>query len=416
MDNVMDIPKEVNNSNLFGYKILAALSVGAFFVWFFISNTPKIDKQSINISTVEKADFPVHVQAFGKIKPSLTVVLTAPIESIVSKVHKRSGESVKEGELIVSLSSQSLRNRLIDVQKKLDIKQSDLDEYIIQTQIDNIDIISEIESLESEYTLMKTKQSSEEQLSNSGIISKISLLETQLSVQKIENKIRTLKNKQDELAKIHQLKKRSMTLSQQNIQAELFLLKEYEQQLSVKAPMAGTLQKIDIEVGETASPDTKLGLVSSNDQLKVFLSVPQRELHKIKNGMAVAFQHLGEDKQSYTGQVSRIDSAIEEGYGLVESTINLDINHQLTLQQDIKAEIQTGILSSANIVRIPHGIKPNSHSSIYVYKDTLATKTNVTFGESNNKYVVIKSGLKQGDRIITSDTDHLFTAQQVEIN
>lgn len=77
------------------------------------------DGDAIAVGTVTRADVIETVDAAGSVTPRSQTVLTAPEDSIVSSVLISEGQRVKQGDVLVHLSSASASARLAAAQKKL---------------------------------------------------------------------------------------------------------------------------------------------------------------------------------------------------------------------------------------------------------------------------------------------------------
>ena len=75
----------------------------------------------------------------------------------------------------------------------------------------------------------------------------------------------------------------------------------------------------------------------------------------------------------------------------------------LTLGAESRHKFTDVIDDVIRIRRFPDYKKPGKYNVYVLTADDTLTKTEVTLGESNWEYVEVISGLKPGDKVVTSD-------------
>ena len=116
------------------------------------------------------------------------------------------------------------------------------------------------------------------------------------------------------------LKQREIELQQ--FEQEVHLLAQQLEDMEVKAGIQGTLQSLDVEIGESLPEGATLGRVGSVDQLLARLRVPQHQADQIAIGAAV---ELNTRKGQILGEVNRIESLVSNGV-LAEVTLHGELN------------------------------------------------------------------------------------------
>lgn len=190
----------------------------------------------------------------------------------------------------------------------------------------------------------------------------------------------------------------------------------------VTAPMAGTITTLSINAGDTvsgggvssggtgSSSNSSSAAISIQDMgsLVASLSINEVDAPSIKAGQKVSLTFDAISGLTATGQVMSMDNVGTSTSGVVTYTATVKLD---TIDQRIKPGMTiSGVITTSvedNVLYVPNSaVKTASDGSYYV--QTLDTKTNkasnitVEIGDANSSDTVIKSGLSEGQSIITS--------------
>jgi len=207
--------------------------------------------------------------------------------------------------------------------------------------------------------------------------------------------------------------------SQYNAASEnIKLAKEQLNTTNVTAAISGTINTINIKVGEFFAPGSQQVQIVNSNELKVRANVPENYLDRVSAGdkLMVTLPELNNKtiatKVSVQGRV--IDPITRSFY--IEGTIPAD--QSITPNQ--VALVRINDYSSNEALTVPVNIIQNDEQGKYVMLAVTengkltARKRTVEIGEMYQDKMEIKSGLSEGDTIITDGFQGLYEGQIIE--
>lgn len=207
--------------------------------------------------------------------------------------------------------------------------------------------------------------------------------------------------------------------SQYNAASEnIKLAKEQLNTTNVTAAISGTINTINIKVGEFFAPGSQQVQIVNSNELKVRANVPENYLDRVSAGdkLMVTLPELNNKtittKVSVQGKV--IDPVTRSFY--IEGTIPADPS--ITPNQ--VALVRINDYNSNEALTIPVNIIQNDEQGKYIMLAVtekgklIARKRSVEIGEMYQDKMEIKSGLSEGDTIITDGFQGLYEGQIIE--
>ncbi len=204
-----------------------------------------------------------------------------------------------------------------------------------------------------------------------------------------------------------------------NLKQQIALLEEQSGMSNIYAQISGVADMVNIRVGEYFSPQTAstLGIrIVNTDNLKVVAQVPENYLHKVDEGANVQVYLPGIDKtiaSKITVKGKTIDPNTRSFYIEIRVPASRDLRpNQLTMVkiQDYAAD---------NAVTIPVNTLQNDDKGKYVMVAVeengrkIARKRPVEVGELYENNLEVKSGLTEGEMLVTEGFQGLYEGQQL---
>lgn len=208
----------------------------------------------------------------------------------------------------------------------------------------------------------------------------------------------------------------SSDVSQQAIKLEQARL-AYEQskrdmdELTIKAPISGTVSAISVKVGDRVSQNQEVGAVSNLSKLKLVVPVDELDVGKLKVGMPAEVTSQALPGKKFKATVSKIavEGTVKEGVASYDVTLELEDSARagglvpgMSADGRIVADSRDGVISiPAEALRTRGG-----NRYVYILKDGKPEAVNVTVGLASETAVEITSGLKEGDKVILSNPEN----------
>ena len=183
----------------------------------------------------------------------------------------------------------------------------------------------------------------------------------------------------------------------------------------VSSPIKGLVTKINVEAGQTVSPQIKAATVIDDSGKKVEIKVADMDIDQVRTGteVQVNLQTLGENLK---GSISDISAVSDSSTGMFLVTVSLgeeSTNSAIGLMADIRLSDN----KEEKSVYIPAKSVQTDDTGSYVYKaaDTSAVKVPVTLGKKKNAYIEVTQGLSTGDLVVLQSSKPLTDGEKISI-
>ena len=184
------------------------------------------------------------------------------------------------------------------------------------------------------------------------------------------------------------------------------------------APYAGRIQNVNIDLGTTIIPGQPVGAMYTSSEIEITLAVKDNDLQFLRIPMdgrklnpseqaSVVIESFYKGKtQSWKGKLERVDGVIDP----VTRMINLIAVFKNDFIESDKPNLPIGLFVEAkidgitlkNIFEIPINSISEDNEVYIVDKDNQLELRELTILKKYSEFVIIKDGLKAGERIVTS--------------
>ncbi|MDQ7947616.1 MAG: efflux RND transporter periplasmic adaptor subunit [Pedobacter sp.] len=188
----------------------------------------------------------------------------------------------------------------------------------------------------------------------------------------------------------------------QSLKAQTQLIRAQLAKTSIVAPFSGKIGLRSISVGEYLTPSITIANLLSINPVKISFSVPEKYVGQIKIGSEITFNTDASSKK-YSGKVF----AIEPGINLQTRTLQIKAlapnpGGELLPGSFAKIKLALATLNDAILVPSEAVIPVLKGKIVYVSKNGKAKQVNVDAGTRTAESVLITSGLKVGDTVLTT--------------
>jgi membrane fusion protein, heavy metal efflux system len=181
--------------------------------------------------------------------------------------------------------------------------------------------------------------------------------------------------------------------------------------VTITAPIGGTVADREITIGQSvADPGVKLMTITDDRQVLVTANIYERDLGRLKIGQQVAVKVPGAGDKVFSGQISRIGTAVDAQSRVLPVQATLD-NPDGLLKAGTFAEIKLATSQiTAPVVVIPASavVETERAKLVYVKSGDGYQPTTVTLGQTVGDLVEVKTGLFAGDLVVTQRAPQLY--------
>ncbi len=404
--------QDPRNLSVMAAVLLAVVMVG----YMSVSNSgPRVDKSEVWFGAAQTGNLKLEVQGFGKLKSKHQRLITAPTSGIVEEIILKPGAEVAPDAVILRLLNPDLDQQANNERLLLSTEQANLRQVKLNNQRELLAQQAQITELEAKYGTASFNLEATSKLAVDGIVSQLDHKRAQLETTQLKKRLEIETQRLNQLKSVHdesiniQLEK----ISQQ--QSKLTAVEAKQNQLVIRANIAGVLQKLDVELGQSVPVGEILAFVGGTDQLIAEINVPQNQVQQIEVGQPVDIS----TRQSVSaGKVSRIDPVVTDGTVLVEVDLVGDLPSGARPDLSVDATIHAGEMANVVFIERPVNVQPGSTSTLYklTQNQDKAHSVQVTFGAEAGKYIQVIRGASAGERFILSDTSRWQQFESIIIN
>jgi macrolide-specific efflux system membrane fusion protein len=322
---------------------------------------------------VEKGDIQQVAQAAGVLQAKTRVDVGAQVSGQIRELHVQLGQSVKKGDLLVSLDPELARNDVAQAEAAMAQQRALLDAR-------QVDLASARREAERQRRLLAGKATAG------------------LEAERADN----------ELAKL-EADVRGQTAVMQRLQADLNRAQLRLGYTRITAPMDGTVVNLPVQVGQTviAVQITPVMLTLADLRtITVRTKVPEVDIQSIKVGQKASFLTLSGQGQRYEGRVRVIQPVPERSGNAVFYNVLFDVDNasgqlfsDMTVQVDIETGEAKGVLTIP-VVALGEREKDGRQLVTAIEGDNKQVPRKVRTGLQDGARVHVLEGLKLGEKVL----------------
>ncbi|MEG3847447.1 efflux RND transporter periplasmic adaptor subunit [Microcoleus sp. herbarium19] len=181
--------------------------------------------------------------------------------------------------------------------------------------------------------------------------------------------------------------------------------------VTVVAPISGTVADREITLGESVnSAEQPLMSILNDSSVFATANIYEKDLNQVKQGQELTVKIASLPDRTFRGKISLIGSTVEGESRAVPVKALLD-NPEGILKPGMFAELEIFTeKTAANILAIPVSavVEASGKQLVYVKNGDAFQAVEVALGQTSGDLVEIKSGLFEGDLIVTQRAPQLY--------
>lgn len=379
----------------------------------------------VEVEPVQKRDLSDTISLKGSIAGISSTNVTSKAVSEITSLNVQVGDIVKEGDVLATLDSASIEEKITDLEKSISNAQAvdNINSQQTKTTVDQA-IADQATALEAaEKAIAQAEDNfNAAQIAydkNPGDETFPALLSAQRAVEDardsydktVEDTNRAIENARVQM-QLDQYKDSDSTAKD-----TLADLKEQLADCEIKAPCGGVVTAVNVRVGDINAEKVTILTIEDTSALKLVATVPEADILKLQEGMKATVTADATGEETITGTVSRVVRVKSSGgtdgaAGGYSVEIAVD-NKELLVGMEAKAKVM--IKEKGEVLAIPYDLiqyDENGNAFVLVAEgnadgSATAVKKSIEVGEEVDYYTEITGGdLKEGDKLIY---DYTFT-------
>ena len=362
---------------------------------------PGVDRGTVLIDVVKRGPMVRDVRGQGTLVPEDIRWIPATTQGRVERIRLRPGTQVTATSVILDLTNPQLEQEFHETELKLNGAEASLANLRVQSRNEALTQEAATANIEADYKKATLQVEANEQLAKKGLVPDMTLKQSKLDADQLSARYAIAKK---QLASYEESIAARVNVQQSEVEqarAAVRLKRQQVDDLHVRAGFTGVLQVVPVEVGQQVAPGANLARVADPSRLKAELKVPETQAKDIQPGQTASIDtRIG----IVAGKVVRMDPSVQNG------TVTVDVVMTEPMPKGARPDLSVdGTIELENLRDVLYVGRPafgQDHSAVGLFKvhpDGTATRVKVTLGAMSVNAAEIRSGLNIGDQVILSD-------------
>lgn len=384
-----------------GAGAVVVLAAGGLAVSRLQPAAPAVDAATLVVDTVRRGSLLRQVRGSGTLVPVNVNWIAASADARVARVVTEAGTAVRADTPILELADPTQVQRALDARYTLEAAEAELVSMRHRLRSAALNERAAAAGIKAEYEQARLRANADEEMAAKGVLPDLTRRLSRNAAAELESRYAL----EVERLRSNELSARSELAAQEAKVAQLRAQSGLQQQqlaaLQVRAGIEGVLQQVSVEVGQRVAPGTMLAKVVQPAPLEAQLRIPETQARDVSLSQRAA---IDTRNGVVPGRVIRIDPAAQNATVTVDVALDGALPRgarpDLTVDGTIELERMTNILYAGR----PVTAREQAQGTVFrLDGNGGATKVRVRFGRSSVTAIEIVDGLREGDRIITSD-------------
>jgi len=417
----MDVPRQVNKRKkaltrtlygIGGVTALAAITVGLSHLK---PAAPSVSRATVWVDTVKRGPMVRQVRGLGTLVPEEIRWIPATTEGRVERIIIKPGTAVKADSVILEMSNPELENSASDAEWQLKAAEADYTSTRVRLQSQLLDQQAGFATTEATAKQAKLQAQADTELSEHGLISDLTLKLSLSKADESQTRLDLDRKRLDIAAESTAAELAAQQARVEQLRAQAELKHSQVRQLHVRAGIEGVLQQLPVEVGQRLAPGATLAKVTVPGRLKAELKIAETQAKDIQIGQSAS---IDTRNGLVEGKVSRIDPAVQNGTVTVDVALAGALPKGARPDLSVEGTVQLEKLDDVLYVGRPAFGQEQSVVGLFRLTDEGqgAVRVQVKLGRSSVNTVEILDGLQAGDQVILSDTSAWDAFDRLRLN
>ncbi len=416
----MDVPRPDRKKAKRKRQIIIGILVAAAFIAisFGINSLEpaarEVDSSSVWVDTVRRGEMLRSVRGAGTLVPEEIRWIAAETEGRVERIVVDPGAEVRADTVILELSDPATEQAAQDAELALKAAIARYTDLRVRLESQVLDQEANLAKVKADYQTAVLQAESKQELFKHQLIPEIELKSSNLTAEQLEVRYDIEQKRIKKFADSIEAQLAVENNALEQARALQKLRSDRLNSLQVLAGIDGVLQQVPVEEGQRVTPGTNLARVARPDRLKAEVRIAETQAKDVLFGQIAVIDTRNGKVQ---GKVVRIDPAVQQGTVTVEVRLEGELPKGARPDLSIDGEIELERL--VDVLYMGRPVYGQAHSTVGLFKvnadGETAELTQVQIGRSSVNFVEVVSGLKEGDRVILTDSSQWNDATRIRL-
>lgn len=374
-----------------------------------------LELNNLTISSVKQGSFIDALSLRGQVVPKTTIYLDTIAGGQVEQRLVEQGEYVEKGQPLVRLSNTNLQLDVMGREAQVTEQLNFLRNTQMNMETNRLNLRRDLLEIDLQISHLERRIKQSQPLVESGVLARDRLAELNSDLAYYQSRKELTIERQKQENSIRKVQVKQLEDSAVMLDKNLKFARKNLENLLIKAPVAGYLSELNVEIGESKQRGARLGQIDIPNEYKLAIRLDEFYLNQVQPETEVLIKLGSGDIHA---KVSKIDSRVNQSQFQVEVDLPKGAGN-IKRGQSIDVELMLGG-SKDNALLLARGAFFTSSGGnwVYVVNETSdkAERRDIRLGKKNQDYFEVLSGLSSGDKVITSSYGNFDNAQQLQLN
>lgn len=386
-------PNSMSRQIILSMAVLGASLLIILILWL---TSPEKSTERQPVAAVRVDPYTVRVQNLqpdtritGRLQPANRALLRFETSGQVRQRQVEPGVKVTAGSELLSLQSDDAQDALIEATAKLDMEAAAIKRDRRLLDIAGRDVV-----------LQQQEVKRLQQLDSDSLVSASRLDQAKQKLLQLQSSQAQLRYSVDTAGSRIDSAKAAQARTQRNLA-----------RTTLRAPFAGTVNTVSVETGDYVTPATVAAELVDLEYIDLYAEVAGAAAEALQLEQAVSVDVAG---RQYDGRIIALRSDPDPKTFTHALRIRLD-SQGLTPGTLASARLPLRELNNVLTVPVSSLLQEEGNSYVFVIEGSVLARRVVSTGIRDGEQIVVESGLRAGDRVVSRDVAALTDGQRIEV-
>ncbi|MDF1574623.1 MAG: HlyD family efflux transporter periplasmic adaptor subunit [Bacteroidales bacterium] len=397
------IEKKGLSRKMIWYLVFGAVMLAVLGIIIFGDKSSKynVDVSRITIEEVKQDVFQDYITLQGTVEPITTVYLDAVEGGRVEEILIDEGNMVKKGDVILRLSNNNLLLEITNGEAGVVRAINELRTVQLTMDQTRVRYKQQIIELETQVAQSKRLYENNKILYDQKHVSREEFDQSRENYSANQQLLALVKEnfRNDSITQSIQLS--SMESSVQSMEESMRIIRRRLDNLNIKASVDGELATLNPEIGEVIIYGTRVGTINILDSYKLRVDIDEHYIARIQRGLTGECDFAS---TSYSGVITKIYPEVQNGRFSVDMVFTEEIPAQIRIGQTSRIRLQLGESKEGVLLTKGGFYQTTGGQWVFVLDESeeFAVKRDISIGRQNPRYYEVLDGLEPGEKVIVS--------------
>jgi HlyD family secretion protein len=399
------------------YILIASIVFLLLVVLVVMSMTKKrsldVSSSEVSIKSVMVENFEDYIVFQAKVEPLNSMLLNVIEGGSIQEIFVENGDFVEKGQPLARLYNPNTELSFMNQETAMIEQINNLNKAKLDLRTQELNLAKDLISIEHDYFDAKNLYDLNKKLFEQEILSKNEWETTQENFRYQTERKNIIQQSVQKEKKDNQILIAQINQSQGIMQKSLQILRENKKNFLVIAPLAGRLSSFEPVLGKNYSAGETIGKIDVMKGYKLMADVDEFYLEKVSEGQKANIEYK---EEMISVIVSKVIPEVKNGRFQVE--LQFQNNKELDLRQGLSFGVRLLLSEKAKSIVIPKGsfYQETAGKWIFVINGNKAERREIKLGRENPLYYEVLSGLKPGEKVITSGYKDYVEMEVLNLN